>query len=464
MNADEAKHAILNGTAPEYLIVEGSLDMTQKPDAPALKALPKGLMVTDTLTLDDCSSLRALPEDLWAGHKLSARGCTALDDIPESTRVGGTHQITGCGVELPPPELLTMGEYFERMGVELEETRSWSTDRMANKANWEWEGSEPRGDMRDDSGPHSHQGKDPAWERLEDGHWDRNTLVRDALGGFSMAESREEGEVDLTGCTSLKQLPEGLHAGTTLNLSGCTALTELPEGLKVDGNLTLSHCTGLKQLPDRLEVDGTLALNGCSALGEIPETLRAKDMALTGCTGLKTLAPGTKAVEQWDSAFYEGHKTALDTDNAIAKLGKGKTVFAEPPSGTQWKEERKSAYSAQVATAQQRVAQGHAIALKAPVDAMAERASTHGAKMQRQRQAHRRPILSRSKQSIRTEEAPVQVSGAALPRVQSRGQQAATQARRQEGKDIDTQGKSTANGATKGLQTSVNPNDRGGIG
>jgi hypothetical protein len=39
------------------------------------------------------------------------------------------------------------------------------------------------------------------------------------------------GSLDLTGCTGLTALPDGLTVGGWLDLSGCTGLTALPDGL-----------------------------------------------------------------------------------------------------------------------------------------------------------------------------------------------------------------------------------------
>ena len=72
------------------------------------------------------------------------------------------------------------------------------------------------------------------------------------------------GYLDLSECTSLTHLPDGLEVGY-LYLSGCTSLTHLPDGLKV-GDLDLSECTSLTHLPDGLEVGGDLYLSGCTGL------------------------------------------------------------------------------------------------------------------------------------------------------------------------------------------------------
>ena len=64
----------------------------------------------------------------------------------------------------------------------------------------------------------------------------------------------------LQGCTSLKELSQGLKVGRDLDLSE-TDIKELPQGLKVGRDLVLFGCTSLKELPQGLEVSGNLWLD-----------------------------------------------------------------------------------------------------------------------------------------------------------------------------------------------------------
>ena len=50
----------------------------------------------------------------------------------------------------------------------------------------------------------------------------------------------------------------GIEFDGDLDLSGCTGLTALPDGLSVGGGLDLSGCTGLTALPDWLSVGGKI--------------------------------------------------------------------------------------------------------------------------------------------------------------------------------------------------------------
>lgn len=109
--------------------------------------------------------------------------------------------------------------------------------------------------------------------------------------------------LNLSGCSNLAQLPEGLRV-RHLNLADCSALTELPSGLacyeinlsgtqiqslpadlRVEYRLELTNCTKLVKLPDGLRV-GSLVLRGCRALGSLPEGLDVNFLDLRGCEGL----------------------------------------------------------------------------------------------------------------------------------------------------------------------------------
>jgi hypothetical protein len=106
------------------------------------------------------------------------------------------------------------------------------------------------------------------------------------------------GYIQLDGCTALTRLPERLSlGGSSLNLSGCTALTQLSEGLSRMGRLDLSGCTALTQLPEGLSVGGRLIMSGCTSLTRLPERLSVEgDMDLSGCTSLTQLPAN---VLQW---------------------------------------------------------------------------------------------------------------------------------------------------------------------
>ena len=62
---------------------------------------------------------------------------------------------------------------------------------------------------------------------------------------------RNGGDLGLSECTGLTELPDNLTVGGWLDLTGCTGLTELPDNLTVGGSLYRRGCTGLTALPDK---------------------------------------------------------------------------------------------------------------------------------------------------------------------------------------------------------------------
>jgi hypothetical protein len=107
-----------------------------------------------------------------------------------------------------------------------------------------------------------------------------------------------------------------------LDLSHCTELVELPEGLRVR-QLLLRDCTGLARLPARLKVR-TLSLAGCTALAELPRVLTCEQLNLGG-TRLRSLPPGLRV----------SHRLDLTGCRQLARLPEGLRVgLPDVPRGT----------------------------------------------------------------------------------------------------------------------------------
>ena len=96
--------------------------------------------------------------------------------------------------------------------------------------------------------------------------------TRNELSNYLIVQALAAGKVgrnlNLSGCTGLEALPDGLSVKGDLDLRGCTGLEALPDGLSVGGYLDLRGCTGLTALPDSLSVGGDLDLSGCTGLAE----------------------------------------------------------------------------------------------------------------------------------------------------------------------------------------------------
>lgn len=74
---------------------------------------------------------------------------------------------------------------------------------------------------------------------------------------------------------AIKMLSPDLRVAYRLDLSNCTELESLPDGLQV-GTLILAGCVSLRKLPEGLEVS-FLDISGCKALGEWPRPAAEAD-------------------------------------------------------------------------------------------------------------------------------------------------------------------------------------------
>lgn len=75
------------------------------------------------------------------------------------------------------------------------------------------------------------------------------------------------------------------HVVEELVLTGCTSLKKLPDNLHVI-SLKLDNCASLEVLPKNLWIDNALDISGCTSLRELPSDLRAKEIYAFRCTGL----------------------------------------------------------------------------------------------------------------------------------------------------------------------------------
>ncbi|CAN7075801.1 unnamed protein product [Brassica oleracea var. botrytis] len=120
------------------------------------------------------------------------------------------------------------------------------------------------------------------------------------VSSLSTATSLEE--LNLTGCSSLVELPSSIGNAIhlkKLDLSGCSSLVELPSSI---GNaihlkkLDLTGCSSLVELPSSIGNAihlKKLDLSGCSSLVELPSSIgnaiHLKKLDLTGCSSLVEL-------------------------------------------------------------------------------------------------------------------------------------------------------------------------------
>jgi hypothetical protein len=112
--------------------------------------------------------------------------------------------------------------------------------------------------------------------------------------------------LDLSGNTSLEQLPEELRAGA-LVLRGCASLEALPEGL-VTSFLDATDCRRLARWPERATIEhGHVVLRNCPLLAGLPPWLRrVARLDLSGCVGIRSLPDGLEV-----NSFVDVAGTAL---------------------------------------------------------------------------------------------------------------------------------------------------------
>ncbi|HZC77360.1 MAG TPA: hypothetical protein VE258_06395, partial [Ktedonobacterales bacterium] len=98
------------------------------------------------------------------------------------------------------------------------------------------------------------------------------------------------GTLDVSDCTALQRLPEGLQLHA-IKASGCRSLKTLPDDLQVTQTLSLANCAALRSLPDGLTVRA-LNLTNCTALRALPIGLHVNILSISSCTSLTTWPSG----------------------------------------------------------------------------------------------------------------------------------------------------------------------------
>ncbi len=95
--------------------------------------------------------------------------------------------------------------------------------------------------------------------------------------------------LDLSGCSSLARLPQGL-AARQLDLAGCVRLAWLPASVALAArHLNLNGCTGLTGLPDAFGPLDVLNVGNCPNIQELPEGIRVRLSVEVAGSGLRGL-------------------------------------------------------------------------------------------------------------------------------------------------------------------------------
>ncbi|MBC8139632.1 MAG: hypothetical protein H8F28_27440 [Fibrella sp.] len=105
----------------------------------------------------------------------------------------------------------------------------------------------------------------------------------------TLPENLRVGTLNLSGCTKLAALPEGLRADF-LDISDCVSLTSFPQNAQIGvGRLVVRNALWMKTLPPYLKRVAQLDLTGCTHLDRLPDGLEVGSWVdLTG-TAVATL-------------------------------------------------------------------------------------------------------------------------------------------------------------------------------
>jgi hypothetical protein len=240
MDAKAAEQAILNGQAPDRLIVSGRLAFYNQPD---LKRLPEDLWVDD-LDLYNCPQMQALPHRLRCGS-LGIINCP-ITSLPEDLQVDKL-EVSGCQeLQTLPPGLrcgsLRLGGWHTTtLPADLQVTRELELDSCA------------------------------ALEALP--------------AGLSVQT------LTVANCPQLKTLPPDLQISLKLAVDDCPQLATLPPGLAAIW-LTVNYCPAIRALPEGLRTL-SLSISNCPGISDWPQTGPGimRRLTIHNCAGLRTLPP-----------------------------------------------------------------------------------------------------------------------------------------------------------------------------
>lgn len=265
MTPEQAYAAIRAGQAPSGLRVDGDLsfwstaNLTRLPDdlhvgkltlssAGDLRALPRGLCCDELIIMN--SGLTWLPTDLQVHTRLALTDCPYITRLPY--RLGTRHiELHGCGgiKYLPDGIKVTESLIVERC-AQLEALPAQLRLRRLLVSDC--------GRIR----------SIPADIQVSKSLSARRCVNLDYVPALKTET------LDLSSCTSLRELPEGLQA-RNLDVSGCRALQRWPvDGIAGLRRLNMGGCVLLTALPPGMRQFDALDLRDCISIEAIPERLR----------------------------------------------------------------------------------------------------------------------------------------------------------------------------------------------
>lgn len=235
-------------------------------------ALPSGLDFL-ALSLQNCPSLTELPEDLPVQY-LSVMGCPNLKRLPENMELAALY-LFGSDIEAVPEKSTC---FSTLVLIECARIRHLPARCKAISKDFTIEdclnlSSIPNLDVvhGDFNMRNTQVTSLPGHLKVGGSLWIYNTPIETLPAHIRVGK-----DISLSGCKSLKSLPDGLMVNGDLDISE-TSIRELPKGLIVKGDLVLTD-TAVSSLPEDLIVGGSVvaaenALQGATINHEVPDNL-----------------------------------------------------------------------------------------------------------------------------------------------------------------------------------------------
>jgi hypothetical protein len=205
VSSDDARKMILNGSAPDGLIVNGTLNFAGETK---LRVLPRNLSCS-SLDVSDCANLTALPEGLTC-YGLTARNLN-FRTLPEGLRVKFRLDLSGCTLLEKLPDNLNIGSILLRDCMNL--------------------AALPEG--------------------MDVSFLDISGCTR--LERFPQQARISIGQLIARGCTRLRELPAWLEPLAEVDLAGCELINALPANFRVSSWLDLAG-TEINSVSERIQL------------------------------------------------------------------------------------------------------------------------------------------------------------------------------------------------------------------
>ncbi len=307
MTAGAAAAALRKGTAPVGLVVEDYLSFDNIngplifPDNSRFQYIHlSGVagpihwgagMFCRNLTLYNCSQITELPGGVSL-HTLSISQCPNLTRLATGLTVSDQLEIIACGALETLPDDLHVVDFIVR-----------GTSR------WGW--NQPQIRM-------------PRLRRLPDGlRITGQFVLRDCPNLEDLPASLDlylAHSIEIVDCPALRAVPHGIRAHY-VRLAGCTSLTAWDDpDVTFLRQLDVSGCTALRQLPPHLREIDQLDASRCAALTSLPPHLVVHEWLDIGNTSLQSLPAMPDPIAlRWNGVGISG-RVAFHPETITAQM------------------------------------------------------------------------------------------------------------------------------------------------